>query len=217
MSINYNDMEQVKNAVSYFKKRVFDHLAHIECFIAGGAIRDYFSIGYAKGDIDVFFKNEYWYKKAFDELTIGKNCDIIHESSEAVMIKLFNCRIHLIKGHYYADQSKVITGENAFDFTVACASIDHTGNFDCHETFFVDLAAKKLVINNLPFPLSTMQRVIRYVRKDFTICNVGLLKIAKAIQTVNLDPNAYYDNPGDKKQNSFEFYPDGTLRFMRID
>ena len=42
----------------------------------------------------------------------------------------------------------------------------------------MDLAKRSLVINSLPYPLSTVQRMQKYIKKGYTICNGGLLEIA---------------------------------------
>jgi hypothetical protein len=55
-----------------------------------------------------------------------------------------------------------------------------------HNDFLMDLAAKRLVFHKINFPLSSMVRVHKYIRKGFRICNGNMLKLVKAIQTVDV-------------------------------
>lgn len=96
-----------------------------------------------------------------------------------------------------------------FDFTVVCAAFDGK-RFTCHDRFFEDVAQKRLVINEVHHPLSTFQRMLKYSRKGFDACPVGMMRVAKAIKELEID----WANPD---QNVLEYYPDGTPRFPGVD
>jgi len=98
---------------------------------------------------------------------------------------------------------------NTFDFTIVCGAYDGK-TFYCHDRFWQDIGTKRLVINDLFFPLKTMERVAKYSRRGYTVCPMGLLAIAKAINAMEID----WDNPS---ENDLSFYPDGTPRFMGPD
>ena len=98
---------------------------------------------------------------------------------------------------------------NTFDFTIVCGAYDGK-EFYCHDRFWQDIANRRLVVNELFFPLKTMERVAKYSRRGYTVCPVGLLNIAKAIHALQID----WDNPS---ENDLSFYPDGTPRFMGPD
>lgn len=98
---------------------------------------------------------------------------------------------------------------NTFDFTINCGAYDGT-TFYCHDRFWQDIASRRLVVNNLFFPLKTLERVAKYSRRGYTVCPVGLLSIAKSINSLEID----WDNPS---ENDLSFYPDGTPRFMGPD
>lgn len=193
---------QFEKAVSYFKAVILDDLG-VYCWVAGGAVRDYFSIGRTTSDIDVFFPDRLTFDIAVETMK-RKAGEPTFNDGRVVNFNFKGHTIQLISSHFFKDPTKTI---EAFDFTVACAAVDHEKVYH-HPTFFMDLASKKLVINKLPYPLSTLQRVQKYVKKGYTICNGGLLELSKAIQGVNLQ---------DSSQNVFEFYPDGTPKFVRFD
>jgi hypothetical protein len=166
-------------------------------------------LGYCSStDVDVFFPNRFHYNKAVEAFQYWIENEIpgrrIFKSNLTEVYSVRKHKIQLVGQHFFTSPQETIS---MFDFTVCCAAVDKNQLYT-HETFFMDLAGRKLVINRLPFPLSTMQRMQRYIKKGYTICNGGLLEIAEAIQEIDLtDPNA----------NTLEFYPDGTPRFMRID
>ena len=115
-------------------------------------------------------------------------------------------KIQIIKKYRYDSPEECIIN---FDFTCIAAAYD--GNFlYCHDRFFADALQKRLVINSLPKPLSTMKRIVKYAGRGFVPCPVGLAKVAKAINEMDID----WDNPD---QNDFEFYPDGTPMFRGLD
>lgn len=189
--------------VQYFRYILLEEFKEINCFIAGGAIRDYFSLGYINSDIDVFFSNEIDFQKALD---VFKSLGIksIYENDNFIEFIHNNKRIQLIKKHWLQNPQESI--EN-FDFTVCSVAVDYNKVY-YHETFFMDLAKKRLVINKLHFPISTLQRLQKYIIKGYRICNGGLLEIVKEIQKLDLT---------NSKSNNIEFYSDGSPRFLRYD
>ena len=70
------------------------------------------------------------------------------------------------------------------------------------------MAKKALIINKLPYPLATLKRLQKYINKGFSICDGGLLEIAKKINEMDF---------GDPLQNSFEFYGDGKTKIIKFD
>lgn len=193
--------KQEEQCISYFKYLILDKLEDINCWIAGGAIRDYFSIGKIKSDIDIFFTDEIEYYKA---VAICSEFQVINQNENAIMLKNNGKLFHLIKKHFYNSPEDTI---NSFDFTVCCCACTKD-KIVVNDSFYMDLARRRLVINSLPYPLSTLQRLQKYIKKGFWICNMGLLELSKGIMKVDLT---------NKESNSLEYYPDGLPKFMRID
>lgn len=98
---------------------------------------------------------------------------------------------------------------NTFDFTINCGAYDGL-TFAHHDRFWQDIATKRLVINQLFFPLKTMERLTKYAGRGYKPCPHGLMAVAKAINALEID----WDNPN---ENDLQFYPDGTPRFMGPD
>lgn len=187
-------------AVAYFTKLVLGDID--DGWVAGGAVRDYFTHGMPKSDIDIFFHGEPAFTAA--KAKLRKKYGITRENSAFTEFRVRNKRVQLIQSRYFPTADETIA---AFDFTVCCAAVTR-GFVAHHPCFFEHLAARKLVINALPFPLSTMERMQKYIRKGFSICNEGLLSISTAVRALDLN---------DPQQRSLEFYRDGTPRFMRFD
>jgi len=195
--------EQLKQAVDYFNHIILNDMDKMNCnvWIAGGAVRDYFSIGHPTSDIDMYFPDDVnfdianaWFSEAGKKLF----------SNDRLVSYMYNKhRYELIKIHFSSPKETI----DAFDFTVCCAAIDKDSVY-MHDTFFIDLARRRLVINKLPYPLSTLQRMQKYIKKGFTICNGGIIQIAKALGEIDFN---------DPKNNHIEKYPDGTPKFVRLD
>lgn len=173
-------------------------------WIAGGAVRDYFARMNCDSDIDVFFPSQEEVNAAAVEMVNLKGARLIYSNDTAVGFVFKGREVQLIQQHYFATPQATIA---AFDFTVCCCAVDLSGTYT-HEHFLDDLAGRRLAINSLPFPLSTLERLQKYVRKGFQACNGTLLAIARAIQSLDLE-NA--------QANTLTFYPNGRPRFARYD
>jgi len=194
--------EQLKTGCAAWFRDVLDAVPN--GWIAGGAVRDYFSRTPTNSDIDVFFKSA---KDLADGLKSIKKAKArllyTHEHVEGFLLN--RKHVQLIKKHFFAGPAETIA---EFDFTVCCAAVDHAGEVYTHEHFFEDLAGKRLAINSLPFPLSTLERLQKYAQKGFLACNGTLMEIAVGIQSIDLQ------NP---TANTLTFYPNGGRRFTRFD
>lgn len=200
---------QVANCVSYFTHWFFQHLPEdLPCWIAGGAVRDYFSTGkMTESDVDFFLPD----RKSM--------CRLVLELRKKFQFKHYLITKNAIKGYGYLKKEKISIDVvkvpfedkyktiDGFDFTVCCFAVDRK---ECvyHPSAPFDLLRKRLVINALPFPMSTLQRMQKYLKRDYWICNGGMVEIARALAKVD------FTNP---EQNNIEFYPDGSPRIVRID
>lgn len=168
-------------------------------WIAGGALRDFFAMMPQSSDIDVFFHS----KEEFTTASTKSKELYDREHVQGFMFK--NRHVQLIKNHFFEGPEETIA---QFDFTVCCVAIQADGEIFHHEHFFDDLCGRRLAINSMPFPLSTLERLQKYVAKGFLACNGTLLQISTGIQSVDLkNPDA----------NTLTFYPNRTPRFARFD
>ncbi len=202
------DIETLKICVNWFNRHLFDHMPEGKFWVAGGALREYFLNGHCfDSDVDLFFNERSEIVRVL--LQLRNNCSFKHylitenaiKGTAKIKGKIVN--IDLVKRLFPNPKSTI----EEFDFTVICCAVDREKVY-YNPSFPFDLLRRKLVVNSLPFPMSTLQRVQKYVKKGFSICNGGLLEISKAIAKID------FEKPED---NNIEFYPDGSPRYLRFD
>lgn len=201
-------LPQLHGCVSYFTNLFFKHLVGVNVWIAGGALRDWFETGQmTESDVDFFSNSRADLCKTLLMLRKKYKFRPYHINKRVikgwVSIGKNNIKIDLIKILFETPEHTI----DQFDFTVCCFAVDKN-KVTYHQSAPFDLLHKRLVINNLPFPVSTLQRIQKYLKKGYWICNGGILEIAKAMGSVDFN---------DPTQNNIEMYPDGTPRFVRID
>jgi len=171
-------MIQITNAVERYGKLILNEMkeADIKCWLAGGALRDYFMGVPVKTDYDMFFPNEVEYKKARTYFE-NKDCEIKWESDNGCKIKYKDLTYDLVKKFFTDPQTTI----ESFDFTVSMFAVD-TETVYYGETTFMDLAKRQLMINKITYPASTMSRAFRYYKKGFSMCLGEMKKLVEAIQ-----------------------------------
>lgn len=168
-------ISQFKKCSDFFVRRFFSKTT-AKCWIAGGALRDYFTMGWTSSDLDVYFPNEKELLKAMREL-VNAGYSIAYESENSVKLSRGKDQVDLVKVYFASPEETFAT----FDFTCVCCSVSPEGVWH-HPTFFIDLAQKKLVINKLWKPLGTLKRLQKYAKKGYVMENDQLLVLALAIQ-----------------------------------
>jgi len=171
-------MVQLTNAVERYSKLILTELkeANIKCWLAGGAIRDYFSGIKVDTDYDLFFPDEIEFQKAKSHF-VSKGCTVKWESDNGMKVVYNGKTFDLVKKYFTTPLDTI----NAFDFTVSMFAVD-TENVYYGETTFIDLAKKQLMFNKITYPASTMSRAFRYYKKGFTMCLGEMKKLVEAIQ-----------------------------------
>jgi hypothetical protein len=184
-------------------KALYDKMPAKEIsWIAGGALRSYL-LGEKVKDLDIFSNNPSAVQDAFTSdasFKAGFQNDLI-----ANFYKDGIC-YQVIKKYKFETPLETI---NNFDFTIICCALGKDG-IVADERFYIDNAQKRLVVKSLPKPLSTIKRGMKYSKRGYAMCPVGLAKILKAVQENPID----WDNPN---ENEIEFYPDGTPSFRGLD
>ena len=171
-------MIQFDNAVKRYNKIILTELKEvgIKCWIAGGALRDYFMAVKIITDYDLFFPNEIEYEKA-KTFFKTKNAEVKWESDNGMKIKYNDRTFDLVKKYFENPQMTI----DAFDFTVSMFAVDNDKIY-YGESSFIDLAKRQLMINKITYPASTMSRAFRYYKKGFVMCQGEMKKIVEAIQ-----------------------------------
>ena len=171
-------MIQLDNAVERYGKIILTELkeAGIKCWIAGGALRDYFMAVKITTDYDLFFPNKIEYEKA-KTFFKAKEAEVKWESDNGMKVKYNKRTFDLVKKYFESPQSTI----DAFDFTVSMFAVDNEKVY-FGESTFIDLAKRQLMINKITYPASTMSRAFRYYKKGFTMCQGEMKKMVEAIQ-----------------------------------
>lgn len=202
-------MIQFENAVKRYNSLILGELKDngITCWIAGGALRDYFAGVKVNTDYDLFFPNETEYKKCADYFK-SKDCKIKWESDNGMKI-VYNGKTYDLVKKFFADPKETI---DAFDFTVSMFAVD-SENIYHGDTTFIDLAKRQLMINKITYPASTMSRAFRYYKKGFTMCAGEMKKLCEAIQNM---PKVV-EEPKDQDNNEEPSSGDLAGFFLGID
>ena len=147
-------MIQFENAVKRYNEIILDELkkAEIKCWLAGGALRDYFMGVPVKTDYDIFFPNEKEYEKARTYFK-AKEAEVKWESDNGMKVKHNGKTYDLVK-KFFSDPQTTI---EAFDFTTSMIAVD-TEKVYHGETTFIDLSKRQLMINKITYPASTLSR-----------------------------------------------------------
>ncbi|ENQ3330448.1 hypothetical protein ACEOYH_002337 [Listeria monocytogenes] len=167
-------------------------------FIAGGCFKNIFNHEKVK-DIDMFFRNEkdlndaihYYTEKCTSDANhiklvykTGKVVAFIHIPSKT--------QLELVRS-VFGEPEEVISN---FDFTVTKVAryvVDGEHRIVIHPQFFEHLHLKRLVVDNtLNFPISTFERMIRYVGYGYKPCLETKAKLVDAINSIqNIDENDF--------------------------
>lgn len=190
-----------KNRDNFFVlNRLDPFMAKHNGFICGGCFKNLFN-GEKMKDIDIFFESEEdWYSavRHFDEecgdgATGNGSVYFLYENEnvKAYVHKGTGTRIELCRRIFGTPEQ--IIGQ--FDFTITKMAyfkkiVEENGDRDhieyallMHEDFFEHLHNKRLVIDDsVPFPMSTLERMFRYVRYGYGPCRETKIKIAQAIR-----------------------------------
>lgn len=171
-------MIQFESAVKRYNEIILDELnkAEIKCWLASGALRDYFMGVPVKTDYDIFFPNEIEYNKAKVYFK-AKEAEIKWESDNGMKVKHNGKTYDLVK-KFFSDPQTTI---EAFDFTTSMIAVDNEKVYH-GETTFIDLAKRQLMVNKITYPASTLSRAFRYYKKGFSMCLGEMKKIIEAIQ-----------------------------------
>lgn len=170
------------------------YLPDCKCCIAGGCFKSILNHEKIK-DIDIFFESKNDFQKAIEYYSNNEDFARVFESNNVVCFKNKYLRVDLVKSVYGKPESII----SKFDFTVTKFAMFWEETFDekdvvlqpsihrelvviFHPKFFEHLQMKKLVIDaDLPFPISTFNRILRYTRYGFMLCRESKLKYLEAV------------------------------------
>jgi hypothetical protein len=158
-------MNQKQKAVEHFNKLILGELyaENINCWLAGGCVRDYLLGIDVVADYDLFFPNEQEFQKAKNYF-LKKSHNILWESDNSWKIEYNGLKIDLVKKKYCNPFNTI----SCFDFTVCKFAIDKTRLY-CNDEDLLDLLKKELVFYNIADVFSTFQRMNRFLKRGYVI------------------------------------------------
>jgi hypothetical protein len=167
----------------YFNNLILGELRKngIQSWIAGGVLRDYFTNKPLKSDCDVFFPNINEFNKAKAYLT-SKGARVIWESENGMKVTYKGNTFDLVK--IFAPNPLATIGR--FDFTISMVATDGKELYYGNNTL-KDLQDRKLVINTVVNPLSTLKRVLKHYKKGFTMSAEETKKLYESLNAMPYD------------------------------
>lgn len=151
-------------------------------WIAGGALRRTLQQRPLESDVDYFFK-DVEQQAAFNSAMLDKGGWVISEKEHAVTygIKAEQDTV-IVQGIRMAYYPTLEACLDSFDFTITQFGYDGA-ELVCGEFSLWDLARKRLALHRLTYGVSTVRRLIKYTRQDFTACGGVLASILEETVT----------------------------------
>ena len=167
----------------YFNNLILGELRRngINAWIAGGILRDYFSDMPMKSDCDIYFPNVEEFNKAKNHL-LSNGGKIIWESENGMKVTYKGNTFDLVK-IFRPNPTATIA---RFDFTISMFATDGRDLFYGNNSL-KDLQDRKLVINNIINPLSTLKRVLKHYKKGFTMSAEETKKLYASLNSLPYD------------------------------
>lgn len=190
--------------IRFLKEFILNHNG----FICGGCFKNIFSGERAK-DLDVFFRSEVDFLKAvraFEEEDSGYHIYYENAKVKAYKHKETGTTVELIRKIYGTPQEileqfdftvvkfayfrEEVPVDSPFDDDLPFSETDHTTRIEYrviyHEKFFEHFTLKRLVVDDkMPFPASTLERIIRYAKYGYAPCRETKMKLISGIRNMS--------------------------------
>jgi hypothetical protein len=169
--------EIIDSAPQYFNEVVLDDFKNqnIDCWVAGGSVRDYL-IGIEPKDYDIYFPNNIEYKKADRYLEeMGGIC--VFENENGKKYRLNENYYDLVKRFNKSPEDTI----SRFDYTICMFAIDGN-NLYGGDTSMEDLENNRLKINYITNADSSLERSYRFAQRGFLMPTSEHQKLAKIIR-----------------------------------
>ena len=163
-----------------------------DVFIAGGVFRKMVDVSDEVMDIDMFFTN---FSSASKVMTWLEGNGYV---------KIFECplgelytyskegqpKVQLITKFYYVNVDELVS---TFDFTACCAGYDGE-KFVCNKRFYSDVLNKRIHFNAITYPVATLNRLTKYIRKGYYLPSSQNLHFIETLNSMELneDNMVYY-------------------------
>ena len=182
------------------------HMVGHNGFIAGGCFKQIFKDQRVK-DIDIFFDSEEEWAGASEHYKRNDSFEkrYVNKKVEAYKHKKTGLTVELIRTIFGSPEEVL----NCFDFTITKfvyykqvaedENSDESIEYRClyHPQYFEHLLMKRLVLDDgIPFPASTFERMVRYVKYGYFPCRdtkIALIDALRAMPEVPDLSESMYD------------------------
>ena len=167
----------------YFNNLILGELRKngINAWIAGGVLRDYFSDKPLKSDCDIFFPSLTEFNKAKNHF-MSNGGKVIWESENGMKVTYKGNTFDLVK----IFRPNPLETISRFDFTISMFATDGKDVYYGNNSL-KDLQDRKLVINAIINPLSTLKRVLKHYKKGFTMSADETKKLYASLNSLPYD------------------------------
>ncbi|MBA7551983.1 hypothetical protein ES705_44534 [subsurface metagenome] len=156
-------------------------------FVAGGALTSVF-LNTTVTDLDIFFHNQKAFDKfkrsqGRDEPIFRNNKNLVCQTDSADSYNINGIRVQLIKKLYGLPYYVI----DHFDFTICMAAYVPVDNkIVLEKDFLYHLSGKELHYRIGEYPLASLWRAKKYLKKGFNFPAVEIIKLALTINNLNI-------------------------------
>lgn len=138
------------------------------CYLAGGAIRSIVDNTPIQ-DYDLFFTDKETRDKVEKEIGI-ESAYFRCPNDKLISMRKYGVKIQLCSPLYYPTASALL---NSFDLTASCFVVQchkvTSWMLIMHPDTLADIAYKRIKLNNVTYPIATINRIHKYRQKGYTI------------------------------------------------
>lgn len=191
-NVTFDIEDELEALIEKFNVDIQPVLSVKGCFLAGGALRLTVDPEDEVQDIDLFFET----KEALNEaLNYYDNSGLYKSVFRCPKGELFTYRnlntamkVQLVAKEFYSPQEAIAS----FDIIAGCAAWDGE-RFYKNRKFISDVLNKRLSINTVTYPRSTMRRVAKYVDKGYRLTREAVDTFVDTVNAMELsDGNSEY-------------------------
>lgn len=162
--------------------------------VAGGAVRRAVLGEPLNTDYDIFFQSEYWYEWALARIEssdLGYFKKVKQTKNHTEFVDPDGLRFQLIKAFFWGERFESILDN--FDFTI-CQWLYNPSELTVHTTVeaMTDTLRKRLAVNKVTYPVSTMRRLLKYTNQGYYACSGCLNDLIEATSKVETEDTFEY-------------------------
>jgi hypothetical protein len=171
------NQETINSAPAYFNEEVLNEFRdnNIDCWVAGGSVRDYL-IGQEPKDYDIYFPNETEYKKA-ERFLYENGGQVVFETENGKKYQIGDRHYDLVKIFNNSPEDTI----SRFDYTICMFAVDGERLIGGDRSM-EDLQSGKLKLNFVANADSTLARSYKFTKRGFSMSNAETQKLSRILR-----------------------------------